>query len=181
MTAEHKFCDPFDFSPYATCWFGTNHMPGTRDFTDALFRRAVTIDFNRQFAEHERDVHLADKLIRELPGILNLALAAVANVVATGVFTRPPSCEATKAHWRSENDQTAQFIDECCAALPGHRIESAVVYRQYRNWTEDAGIQRPLNRKNFSTRLAALGYANGKGTNGVRQIFGLLVEPRHAL
>ena len=179
MTAEHKFCDPFDFSPYATCWFGTNHMPGTRDFSDALFRRAVTIDFNRQFAEHQRDVHLADKLIRELPGILNLALDAIAEVIAIGSFTRPASCEATKAHWRNENDQAAQFIEECCKPLAGHWVESAVVYRRYLDWTREAGIQKPLNRKNLSTRLAALGFPNGKGTGGIRRIFGLEVEARH--
>jgi putative DNA primase/helicase len=179
MTAEHKFCDPFDFSPYATCWFGTNHMPGTRDFSDALFRRAVTIDFNRQFAEHQRDVHLADKLIRELPGILNLALEAIANVIAFGSFTRPASCETTKAYWRNENDQAAQFVDECCKPLPDHWVESAIVYRRYLDWTHEAGIQKPLNRKNLTTRLAALGYANGKGTGGVRRIHGLLVEERH--
>lgn len=176
MTAEHKFCDPFDFSPYATCWFGTNHMPGTRDFSDALFRRAVTIDFNRQFAEHERDVHLADKLIRELPGILNLALAAIADVIQRGSFTRPASCEATKVQWRSENDQAAQFVEECCNPLPGHWVESATVYQRYLDWTHEAGIHKPLNRKNLSTRLAALGYPNGKGTGGQRRIFGLQLE-----
>ena len=31
-TAEHKNKDPFDFQPFSTCWFGTNHMPHTRDF-----------------------------------------------------------------------------------------------------------------------------------------------------
>ena len=180
MTAEHKFCDPFDFSPYATCWFGTNHMPGTRDFSDALFRRAVTIDFNRQFAEHERDVHLADKLIGELPGILNLALGAIAGVIERGTFTRSESCEATKAQWRNENDQAAQFVEDCCTPTPGHWISSANMYRRYTEWTHEAGIQRPLNRKNFSTRLAALGYPNGKGTGGERRIFGLMVEHHHA-
>ncbi len=179
MTAEHKFCDPFDFSPYATCWFGTNHMPGTRDFSDALFRRAVTIEFNRQFAEHERDVQLASKLLNELPGILNLALKAIAGVIERGAFTRSESCESTKAQWRNENDQAAQFVEECCTPIVGHWTVSAVIYRRYGEWTKEAGIQRPLNRKNFSTRLAALGYPNGKGTGGERRIFGLMLGPRH--
>lgn len=27
VTAEHKHMAPFDFNPFYTCWFGTNHMP----------------------------------------------------------------------------------------------------------------------------------------------------------
>lgn len=41
MTAEYKFVAPFDFRPFCTCWFGTNHMPHTRDFSEALFRRVA--------------------------------------------------------------------------------------------------------------------------------------------
>ena len=149
--------DPFDFSPYATCWFGTNHIPSTRDFSDALFRHAVTIDFNRQFAGDQRDVRLADKLISELPGILNLALTAIAAVITRGTFTSSATCEMTKAHWRNENDQASQFVEDCCTPTVGHWIESALVYRRYTEWTHDAGIQKPLNRKNLSTRLAASG------------------------
>jgi len=61
-TVEEKGKDPFDMAAFATCWFGTNHMPHTRDFSDALFRRAVIIRFNRTFAPHEQDHLLKDKL-----------------------------------------------------------------------------------------------------------------------
>ena len=67
-TVEHKFKDPFVMRPYATCWFGTNHMPHTRDFSDALFRRALIVQFNRVFKpEHGNcDPHLKDKLLEDL-------------------------------------------------------------------------------------------------------------------
>lgn len=57
-TAEHKRKDPFDFHPFCTCWFGTNHMPHCRDFSDAVFRRVITLSFNKKFDETNRDVHL---------------------------------------------------------------------------------------------------------------------------
>ena len=31
-TVEHEHKDPFVMRPFAACWFGTNHMPHTRDF-----------------------------------------------------------------------------------------------------------------------------------------------------
>jgi hypothetical protein len=92
---EHKFRDPFEFRPYATCWFGTNHLPHTRDFSDALFRRAMVVPFNRKFTPGvDADPRLKDKLIEELPGILNLALDAYARVIERGAFTEPQSCSA---------------------------------------------------------------------------------------
>lgn len=87
ITAEHKFKSPFDFEPFCTLVFASNHMPHTRDFSDALFRRAVVIPFNRVFQEHEQDNHLAKKLKTELPGILNMALFAMANVFLRGQLT----------------------------------------------------------------------------------------------
>ena len=61
-TVEHKYGQPFLMQPFSTCWFGTNHMPRTKDFSEALFRRAVIITFNRVFAPHEQDPELKDRL-----------------------------------------------------------------------------------------------------------------------
>jgi len=91
-TVEHKHRDPFVMRPFATCWFGTNHVPHTRDFSDALFRRAVVLQFNRTFAPHEQDPMLKTKLLAELPGILNLTLNAYARALVGG-FTHPVSSE----------------------------------------------------------------------------------------
>lgn len=60
-TAEHKHRDPFDFTPYAKHWFGTNHLPYTRDFSDALFRRAIVLAFNNKFDGERRDVEPAGR------------------------------------------------------------------------------------------------------------------------
>jgi hypothetical protein len=61
-TAEHKFKEPFEFIPFATHWFGTNHMPHTRDFSDALFRRAIILTFNNKFEGKNCDVHFKQNL-----------------------------------------------------------------------------------------------------------------------
>ena len=58
-TVERKHRDPFNLKPYSTCWFGTNHMPHTRDFSDALFRRALVVRFNRKFDENDPRPHSA--------------------------------------------------------------------------------------------------------------------------
>ena len=96
ITCEHKFKDPFNMRPVCTIWLASNHMPRTKDFSPALFRRALIIPFNRVFQEFEQDKKLKSKLVRELPGILNYALEAVKGVFKRGFFTEPESCRVAK-------------------------------------------------------------------------------------
>ncbi|MCB9985031.1 MAG: hypothetical protein H6864_05010 [Micavibrio sp.] len=175
-TAEHKNQNPFDFSSFATCWFGTNHMPHTRDFSDALFRRALVIPFNRKFvAGVDADPQLKDKLTEELSGILNLALAAFGNVIRTGNFTEPQSCKDAKQEWRLEADQVAQFVMERCVIEALQEVSSQALYMEYEDWAEKSGITRKLGRKNFTGRLVRLGCTLGKGTGGKRMVHGIRI------
>lgn len=172
-TAEMKFKDPFDFKPIATHWFGTNHLPRTRDFSDALFRRAVVLSFNNRFEGERRDVGLADKLTAELPGIFNIALKGLARLLERGRFTECASSDAVKKAWRLETDQVQQFVEACCVAVPDAREGSGSLFRAYRDWAHAAGIQRALSQNSFSSRLQGLGFALFRGTGGERQIVGL--------
>ena len=172
-TAEHKLKPPFEFKPYATCWFGTNHMPHTRDFSQALMRRALILTFNRVFGENEQDKHLIDKLRLELSGILNLSLEALAGVFEANTFTTPESTTCAKEEWRLECDQAAQFFEERCYIEQGISETSAALYSEYGDWAKNAGIKQVLNRKNFTNRLLRLGARLDRGTGGVRQIVGV--------
>jgi putative DNA primase/helicase len=166
-TVERKNRDPFDMRPFSTCWFGTNHLPHTRDFSDALFRRAVLLTFNRTFAEHEQDVTLKGKLFQELPGILQMCLTAYAHAVANG-FTQPASSEAAKAEWRLDADQVAQFVQDACTREVGAKTPGGWLYEAYGRWAAAQGIKKTVNRETFSKRLQRLGHPTGKVTDGLR-------------
>ncbi len=175
-TAEHKHQPPFDFVPIATHWFGTNHMPHTRDFSDALFRRVIILEFPNTFPEDKQDVHLKTKLITELPGILNMALRGLGRLIEKGAFTSCPSSLERTKEWRMDADQVALFVEEACERDSLAVVESSEVYRKYKEWAMEAGIQRTLGRKNFTQRLIRLGFESSKGAQGVRQIRGLKVK-----
>ncbi|APR03798.1 phage/plasmid primase, P4 family [Thauera chlorobenzoica] len=178
-TAEHKMKPPFDFRPFATCWFGTNHMPHTRDFSDALFRRAIVLTFNRKFYGKDRDPHLKDKLLAELPGILAVSLRAIAGVMQRGEFTIPASSMEAAREWRTEADQVAQFVEEACVVGAGLKVPSSEVYSAYQAWALSSGIRRTLNRKNFTQRLERLGMQAGR-TGAMRIIHGVAVRAMEA-
>ena len=173
-TVEHKFKDPFVMRPFSTCWFGTNHMPHTRDFSDALFRRATVLTFNRTFAKSEQDPLLKDKLKTELPGILNLALDAYARALQAG-FTEPPSSVEAKAEWRLETDQVAQFMEECCERDPDGSEKSAILYSTYTAWAEREGITRTMSHRGFRQRLTRMGFGQGRDKYG-KVVTGLRVR-----
>jgi putative DNA primase/helicase len=175
-TVEHKHKDPFMMRPFSTCWFGTNHMPHTRDFSDALFRRALVVSFNNTFKPElgNCDPNLKDKLLDELAGILNLALEAYAKAIVSG-FTMPESCDAARKEWRLEADQVAQFVDECC--ITDSNCETAIgdVFDNYLSWSSDNGINRKLAKKGFRDRLTRLGYGDRR-TKKTRFVTGLKVK-----
>jgi putative DNA primase/helicase len=156
-TVEHKHKDPFVMRPFATCWFGTNHMPHTRDFSEALFRRATILQFNRTFAPHEQDPMLKNKLMAELPGILKMTLDAYACALVDG-FTQPQSCEAAKQEWRLEADQVAQFVDDACQRNPDSRAPVGEVFRAYQSWALENGIGKTVSAKGLRDRLTRLGF-----------------------
>jgi putative DNA primase/helicase len=170
-TVEHKHKNPFVMRPFATCWFGTNHMPHTRDFSEALFRRATILTFNRVFEPHEQDSRLKDKLIGELPGILKLALNAYAVAIQHG-FTAPQSNEAAKNEWRLEADQVAMFVDEVCERDRYVKVPIGELYGAYQRWADENGIGKTVARKTMRERLTRLGFGNDRDST-TRYVVGL--------
>ena len=165
VTVEHKYQHPFNMRPYSTCWFGTNHMPPTSDFSEALFRRAVIVTFNRTFQPHEQNPNLKDDLENELSGILNLALAAYAGALKNG-FTIPASSQQARDEWKLETNQVAQFVIDECDEKPEATENFSKLYTCYQGWVHRNHLTKTLPAKTFSMRIQRLGFINGKsGTN----------------
>lgn len=178
MTAEHKHQAPFEFEPVCTCWFGTNHMPFTRDYSGALGKRAIIINFNRQFEGKNCDPGLKKRLLQELPGILNLALTHLSQVLQRDSFTNCPSSLETLNVWQLENDQVAQFIDDECELGPEYKVTSEDAYQAYRLWASCVGVRQVVTQRTFSNRLARKGIKRHKGTNGVRLLIGIQLREK---
>jgi len=159
-TVEHKNKDPFEMRPFATCWFGTNHMPHTRDFSDALFRRALIFTFNNRFSQDLGNCNhnLKDELIGELPGILNMVIEAYGWAASFG-FTTPNSSVKAAKDWRVEADQVAQFLEDCCEKDADNEIRIGDLYRDFNRWADVAGVKSRVTKKSFRQRLSTMGYS----------------------
>ena len=160
VTVEHKYQHPFNMRPYSTCWFGTNHMPPTSDFSEALFRGTAILTFNRTFQPHEQNSNLKDDLDRELSGISNLAVAAYAGALQNG-FTIPASSQQARDEWKLETNQVAQFVIDACDERPEAAENFTELYKCYQGWVQRNQLTL-LTPKTFSTRMQRLGFIRGK-------------------
>lgn len=174
VTVEHKNQAPFVMVPRAKLWIGTNHLPSVRDFSPALFRRFTVLTFPNQFPEATRDVKLSEKLRAEIPGILNKCLDALGDTFDRGYLTAPSSSIDALSQWKRDSDQVLTFLEDEMVREPGAQMPSADVYSLYRQWANAAGIQRVVNRNNFTRRVKSLRWAtDGKGAGGTRYLFGI--------
>ena len=172
LTAEKKNKPPFDFRPFCTMFFATNHMPYLRDFTNAFFRRSEIISFNRQFSERDRDTTLIDKLLEELPGILNLALTGLKRLYEQNGFTEVKSSLLGKEGWEQEANHVIRFVQESCEQSPGFEAEISTVYMRYSNWCQLEGI-KPIQKQKLTNRLRSMGCHDKKGVGGSRRLTGI--------
>lgn len=162
-TVEHKNKDPFVMHPFSTCWFGTNHMPHTRDFSNALLRRAVLLKFNNTFSAElgNMNPNLKNELLKELEGILSMVLTAYGEASFSG-FTIPQSMNEALAQWRLETDQIAQFVNDDCKISDQHDEPAKELYQAYQKWATQNGIKQQVNNRSFKERMDRLGIASEK-------------------
>lgn len=182
LTVENKFKNPFEMQPFATLIFATNELPKTKDFTNGVTRRAVVIHFNRVFTGAEQDAELSNKLLTELPGILNLSLQAIAQVIKRSrnkpadapadwsPFTLPKSVREAGAMWKIDQNPVAQFIQDACVLEPESRTPMVELWQAYKVWELESGlpVRQRLKRTDAAKQFIAL--AGGQTTKSGRVV-----------
>jgi putative DNA primase/helicase len=146
---------------YAQEWIGhlgvrfmilSNETPRFSDRTGALASRMIHVRFTVSF-EGREDYGLEPRLLAELPGILNWALAGLKRLDANGRFTVPASHEGIQEQFKEYADPDSGFLDflksKPFVAEDGSATE-AEVFTAYQEWCREAG------RFNDSTTAMAL-------------------------
>ena len=67
--------DFWEFSATHNIWLAANHKPQVRGTDHGIWRRIKLIPFTVIIPDDQQDKELLNKLLAELPGILNWALA----------------------------------------------------------------------------------------------------------
>ena len=96
ITAEFKYRNPFEFTPFARLIFSANHLPTSKDASAAYFDRWLVIPFEKRFrgtaqeiSRRKLDAKLSSR--QELSGVLNRVLPALRRIRIKDRFTETKS------------------------------------------------------------------------------------------
>ncbi len=164
--ASRKYEHEIEFTPTYTLWMMGNHKPIIKDTTESTWRRLRLIHFNVTIPPSERDEKLLEKLLAELPGILNWAVTGCLQWQKEGLGYPDVIRMATMAY-RADSDVLGEFIDDCCVLDFQGYVKKADLKKSYEDWCHDTGVEM-IKQTTFKTRLQEKGIRDYKGTGGVR-------------
>jgi putative DNA primase/helicase len=146
-----------------------NDLPKFTDASGALSHRMVHVRFPGTVMGRENP-SLKDGLLKELPGVLNWALAGLARLMANGRFTEAASAAELAAEVRRQQSPIQGFLDDCCTINPAaNPAPLDELFPVYRSWAKRADVDHPMDRERFSRGLASAGLkVERKMINGVR-------------
>jgi putative DNA primase/helicase len=157
----------------------SNELPALEDASAAIAGRFLVWRTRVSHLGRE-DPGLRDRLLAELPGVLNWALDGLDRLSSQGRFTEPASMAEDVAELRGLASPVARFVDECCALGEGYTVRKGDLYSAWVVWCGTNG-ERPGGSGNFGSwlRSAAPGVGDApRPHGGVRTYLGIaLVDP----
>ncbi len=171
VTARRLYGAAFSFRPTAKIWLRTNYLPVVTETDDGTWRRLHPIPFRRQFAEHERDPWLEEKLLEERDGILAWMVAGCLEWQRVRSLKPSAAVLRESANYRKESDVLAQCLAETTIPSPGGRILQAKLYEVMRKWYEAMGLS--VGAAPSVTRSLKMRGIESVPSNGKRYYVGL--------
>lgn len=181
VLARRLYEDAWPVRPSWKLHVAANHKPQVRGTDEGIWRRLMLTPWLRRFEGAAEDKKLKEKLLAELPGILNWCVAGFLQWKDLGGL-KPPECvlAATK-DYRGENDILGTWAGECCLKEANAVAEAAQLYRSYKEWSEDRG-EFVMTATAFGRELERLGFQGERPSSGrwrnrtIRRGLGLLDE-----
>jgi putative DNA primase/helicase len=132
----------------------TNELPRLADASGALASRFVVLTMERSFFGKE-DRGLRNRLIGELPGILNWALAGYRGLRERGYFMQPESAADAIAELEALGSPVSAFVKARCAVAPGLQCAPERLFSEWRLWCEANGREKPGTAQTFGRDIRA--------------------------
>lgn len=150
IVARHLHKGSFEFMPQFKLWLASNYEPKLIGTDDGIWRRLRYIPFTVTFKGRKADKHLEEKLMEELPGILNWARRGLKDYLAHGMQEPAEVLRATET-FRKKSDQSTTFMDEHSAL--GGQVGKMEFYGKYKIWAERTGESYMMPEREFNATL----------------------------
>jgi putative DNA primase/helicase len=176
VTARYLHKEFFEFIPQFKLWISGNYKPILGE-DHGIWRRLVLVPFEVTFDAKTRDDQLEDKLINELPGILNWAIEGCLNWQNQSLKDKPPKkiLDATN-EYKSDNDRIDSWTYDCCEKDASFTARSSELYESFRNWAT-SNSETGISHRTFSQKMVERKYGK-KRTNKCVIFTGIRLEVR---
>ncbi|MCZ4602525.1 phage/plasmid primase, P4 family [Streptomyces sp. Lzd4kr] len=118
----------------------SNELPHFGDSSGVIARRFVLLNMTVSWLGRE-DPTLFDRLVAEMPGILNWALEGLARLQRTGRITEPASSRDAVTTMQDTASPTSAFIRERCTTGPACSVPVDALWTAWREWAEDNNVR----------------------------------------
>jgi putative DNA primase/helicase len=166
VTCRFLYQEHFTYTPTYKILLIGNHKPKIRGTDYGIWRRLHLLNFHVTIPEDERDPHLQDKLIAELPGILAWTVQGCLDWQRIGLDP-PEEIKAATADYRKSEDIFDQWLDDCCVkgdhliTLASDLLESFITFSKWKGTTPNR-MGRMLAEAGF-TREKSCGIIKWRG------------------
>ena len=153
----------------------TNVLPSLSDGSGALAGRFLLLLLTKSFYGNE-DLALTEKLVAELSGILNWAIAGYRRLRARGHFVQPESAAEALNDIEMLAAPVKAFIRDRCEVGIGYEVGKDDLWRAWVRWSSDEGRQTPGTKSWFGRDLRAAEPGIGdilRGPRGAQQPYHL--------
>ena len=169
VSVDRKFLPSVTLKLPTRFMFLSNELPRMNDSSGALAGRFLLLRFTQSFYGRE-DPHLTEKLLTELPGILNWAIEGWQRLHQRGRFVVPESSREGVEEMEDLSSPVGAFVRQCCTTGPGHRVSVDELYEAWKRWCEQEGRTKVTTRQSFGRDLSAAipGISCRRGTGNHR-------------
>src|SRR5262249_54205045 len=130
-----------------------NELPRLPDASAALLTRMLVIPFAVSFAGRE-DHRLGDRLLGEIPGVTNWALAGLADLRREERLLQPRAGRAIPGDLTRPSPPVQAFLEGCCRVAPSLWTKTEVPREAWMKWCAANGHE-PGSDSNFGAKLRA--------------------------
>lgn len=177
ISANVKYHEPVSFTPVHTLILHTNHLPRLQSVDGGTQRRIAIAPFMARVNPEDKISDLAGLLVEEEgPAILAWMIDGAEKFYLNHMILSKPKVvqNATDDYIQSE-DKIARFIKEQCIKEEGKEINSANLFREFRNWLQENGLKWYGGTPAFRRDMEARGFPC-KHTKKGTVFFGLTLD-----
>ncbi len=130
-----------------------NNLPNTADVTLGYFRKILIIPFPHTFTNAEIDENLFEKLVPQMPGILDWAIEGLQRLQKNNYrFSPCKRIDEVMEMYKNQQNPTALFFHDTYEPCENGRIKKSEIYGDFERWNRENGLD-PVNRTTFWNML----------------------------